>query len=231
MREVFEKVLVGLKEELLDNSIYAPNTCETCIHSNKSIFEHPCNKCVTSTSEYARDYKPTDKYYWSPNKAAGSKSVEEYIENHGLPNIKKYEEYPPERCINPRCSHGNPEVHSRGLCKHCYDILDGLVIQDIDTVESWTMMYWLAGSEAERILIKGYYLELYSWERFELEGKCLPLVEEDPFPDKELIIYYRLCKLNRDRKADKDPTPTKRQLNKHLTQEQIDRLNKYLEIR
>ena len=230
MRDVIGKIVHSLESGAIDIDQYAPNSCDTCIHRKKSVNSSPCNRCSTATSRDGRDYKPTDHYFWSGDKTAKQGSVKSYHQEHGKPSLEILEEYAPQQCINPACRSTTKHIHARGLCRTCYEHLKNLVDQDTKEVERWVLMYWLCDSEKEREVVRQYFLELYSWDRFEQEGRCLP-VEVDGQPQRELILYYRQVRVNQARRPHEDPTPTLRQLKKTLTPEQLEKARRYLVVK
>lgn len=230
MRDVFEKIIVAVEADEIDVSLYAPTTCDTCVHKNKSLEDPPCNKCTTAAEHHGRDYRPSDAYHWRPNMEASPNSIRRYYAEYGTPDLKDLLTHPPIRCINPKCQHDFPEVHDRGLCKHCHSTLEKYVEMDKEVAEEWALMYWLCDSEEERGLIQHYYLQLYTWDRFEVECRCLPK-ETVGYPDRELILYYRQVRDNDSKRKIDNPTPTLKQLTKTMTEEQLKNTKKYLVIK
>lgn len=230
MREVFEKIIVAAEADEIDLTRFAPTTCTNCIHSSKSLEESPCNKCTTALERHGRDYRPSDEYHWRPNANATTAEIQRYHKEYGVPNLKELLIDAPVRCINPRCQHGYSVVHKRGLCKGCYGVLESLVVEDAKTAEDWVLMYWLCDSEEERELVMSCYLNLYTWDRFEYEGKCLPVAEASS-PDRELILYYRQTRTNQSKRNNQDPTPTEKQLSKIMDEQQLARVKEYLTVK
>lgn len=229
MREVFEQVVVAIGEGTLQTDRFCRASCSTCIHKDKPVTSHPCNACTTATESQGRDYRPTDQSFWIPNKDAQPQDIRYHHDVYGLPSLQQLMDTPPVRCINPACSDEFTTVHRRGLCNTCYSKLEKLVVLDSDVAAEWCMMFWLCSAEPEREVVIKYYLELATWDRFVLEGKCLPDLEED-YPDRELILYYRQTRANISRRPEQNPTPTIKQLSKIMTKDQLETARKYLEV-
>lgn len=229
MREAFAAVLYAIEAVELDNVKYAPAGCDTCIHRDKAVTESPCSSCITVTDKTMRS---TEGYYWVPNEDASTAELEEYYRQYGTPEFDVLIKHRPARCINKKCKHGRPTAGPRGLCKNCHYILESLVEADKKTAEWLSLLFWLCDSSRERETIQEMYMDLYTWDRFIMDCLCLPLPEEEEcqFPDRELILYYRQARLNKQRGAE-DPTPTEKQFKRILSGRQQENARNYLEFK
>lgn len=229
MRVVIDRIINDLESQELGLIQYCPWSCATCIHSSRGFWQDPCSSCSTATEEAGREYKPSDKLYWEPNEHATHRQIRAFHTYHGLKTFEQYLQYPPARCINPRCP-DHEHVSSRGLCTKCLGLLDEEVRRDEEEAERWRLMYWLADSDIQREEVLNIYGQLATWDRFIQLGLCLPLPEEiKPANHRELILYYRQARLNVNRGL--NATPTAKQLARVLTPEQLALARTYLEVK
>lgn len=232
MQEVLANLLHEIDAGDIDAKLFAPFSCETCAHSQRSIYENPCRTCSTATEDSKRDFKPSDKMSWEPGENATTQEIRAYHTYFGLKKLEHYIEFPPERCINPKCTTNYSRVYSRGLCSKCFSNAAMLVKDDEAEALNVTIMYHLADNQEAKSVAMELYTQLNTWENFIAKGYALP-IESDYQHDilqEAIIIYYRLARANQQREVE-DPTPTEKQMRKHYSSKDMKTIEQVLEIR
>jgi len=226
MQEAVQDAIYKTTESLLDLKKYQLFSCDTCIHSNKKVTSYPCNICTSATKEDERDYKIEDRNYWTPNKSASVEEIKAFYKKYALRSMEHFEEHPPARCINPKCSHEHPKVYKRGLCKFCFTELKKRVTKDAKEAKNILLVTATSDSKFMYEACIAAYYKLNTWQKYVVLGWALP--EETDFDGQLLNMgmqhYYEIaCKNNGTVKRDK-------LLKKGLSKEDIATLSLYVII-